>query len=120
MLVPDFDVTPFCVRDWAATTSLPGAETSGLERPSRVGPALDKKDSFAPASRASYAPTTIVLRPQARDPSVCKLSFAEAKVDGFASLRSIQAWNAPDCTVDPCRRTVHVPAGSPLSSRRPI
>jgi hypothetical protein len=44
MLVPDFFVTPTAVPDLAAITNCPGADTSGLLRPSRVGPELEKEE----------------------------------------------------------------------------
>jgi hypothetical protein len=49
MLVPDIATVPLPVNDLAATTSWPGADTSGLRRPSRVGPELENRDngSFA-------------------------------------------------------------------------
>ena len=66
MLVPDKTSVP----DWralAAATFTPGAEISGLGRPSRVGPAPDPKCNGRPASCALYAPTTIVPWPAASE-----------------------------------------------------
>src|SRR4051794_41156604 len=59
MLVPDFAVGPVFDSEAAATTSCPGAETSGLSRPSRVGPALENQESGVAGLCASYEPTTI-------------------------------------------------------------
>lgn len=53
ILVPDLRIAPVFVRDCAASTSWPGADTSGFWRPSRVGPELEKKDTGAVALCAS-------------------------------------------------------------------
>src|SRR3989442_14797146 len=66
MLVPDSTSVPGR-RALAAATFTPGAEISGLGRPSRVGPAPEPKWSGRPASCALYAPTTIVSRPAASE-----------------------------------------------------
>src|SRR5215510_2418381 len=54
MLVPDLCVTPTCgtsvlVRERAAKTLRPGAQTSGFGRPSRVRPELESSDRGVPS-----------------------------------------------------------------------
>jgi hypothetical protein len=44
MLVPDTQITPLPLAERAAITSCPGALISGLDRPSRVGPALENQE----------------------------------------------------------------------------
>src|SRR5262245_48313533 len=95
MLVPDLRVTPVCVREWAATTWCPGALSSGLSRPSRVGPSDEKKEIGVEVLWASYEATTRLHLPQEIDPSVRVLSCGGENCDGLPSSRSIQAWNFP-------------------------
>src|SRR6266545_91685 len=70
MLVPDIFVVPFMLRDAAAITACPGADTSGFCRPSRVGPALENHDSGVSVLCASYEPTTMVSWPHEIEPTV--------------------------------------------------
>ena len=90
MLVPDFRVTPDPVRERAARTACPGAESSGFSRPSRVGPLLEKLERGMLLLCASNDPTTIECDPVEIDPRVW-VGTGAANDDWAPSFRSIQA-----------------------------
>src|ERR1043166_3010223 len=100
MLVPDMRVSnpglsviPRAA-ERAASMFTPGAQRSGLTRPSRVGPALLKCAIGRSALCGSYAPTAIVRKPLQIVAVVEALTASRfAKSDwqeGHAASRSIQ------------------------------
>src|SRR5262245_16796520 len=134
-LVPATRFRSTSVRDCAARTNSPGAETSGFCECSlfRDGPELVVSPSLFSGVRASYDPTTMALSPQAMELSVEKSSilyfdFALSDSSGFiatkqdcpVSSRSIQAWNrvpSPFFAFVQCKRNVQSPGCNSFSKK---
>ena len=120
MLVPDFWVIPVPVRECAANTSWPGALISGFCRPSRVGPALEKHDSGAPACarRTSRRDRLAGRRRSSRWCASCRAA-PRRRLAARRRARSTRG-SAPSVHLLPCSRSVQRPAGSPASRKTPI
>src|SRR5215472_905563 len=124
MLVPDIRVS--CGggswgsrgEERAASTETPGAQRSGLRRPSRVGPTLLKWAIRVSGSCLLYAPTASVRLPLQMVPVVeCGSASSSRKRDwqlGQETSRSIHAWYRPSMTPSPVMVTSHSPAGASL------
>ena len=71
MLVPLKATVPVVVPARAEVTDTPGAETSGLMRPSKVGPRLEKEACLNPFTpRSAIAPTVSASTAAPGEPTV--------------------------------------------------